>query len=373
MVSDGGGGGGRKTGDGDLVCISHREDLDGVGAAAIIKQAYGGSTVLVNYSDMLQSIGYVSASEPGLGRLFVCDLGLDAGLQDDFVRLMDDLQKRRVSVTYVDHHAAEPDVLEKLSGMGVRVMHDVRDCASVLLYEAFKSDMTEHARFTAACAAVSDHMEDGPAGGRLFRTYDRNWILTCAMVMNYYVADNQKDTEGLMQLVNGLANANYPHQMPGVFEAARDQTAAFPDMIETVGRELKKRKNLACFDATGTSIRRSVNTVLGLSGMDVALTYKGWFEYDLDGDVEGGNYNVSVRGTDGCAVHLGELVGAVASGVGGSGGGHAKACGATIPMSEINRFIDMLDAELGARACTGDGGCPAGAPALDAEPGEGVQ
>ena len=343
--------GGRKDGEGRLVCISHKEDLDGVGAAAIIKQAYGGDSVLVNYSDMLYTIGYVGASEPELGRLFICDLGLDAELQDDFVRLMGDLAGRRVSVTYVDHHAVEPDVLERLSGMGVRVIHDTGDCASVLLYEAFKSDMTEHARFTAACAAVSDYMEGGPAGGRLFKTYDRNWILTSAMVMNYYVADNQKDMDGLLQLVDGLANSYYPHQMPAVFEAAKDQIAPFPDMIDAVRRGLKKRGNLAYFDATGTDIRRSVNTVLGLSDMDVALTCKAKVEYDdeygdaIDGE---GFYNVSVRGSDRCDVHLGNLVSEVASGVGGSGGGHALACGASIPLSELKPFISALDTRLGA-------------------------
>lgn len=80
------------------VCISHKEDLEGVGAAAITRQAYGGDTVPVNYSDMAHTIWYVNASEPDLKRLFICDLGLDAEMQDDFMRLMNDLIRRRVVI-----------------------------------------------------------------------------------------------------------------------------------------------------------------------------------------------------------------------------------------------------------------------------------
>ena len=166
-------------GKGRLVCISYKEDLDGIGAAALVKQAYGGDTVLVDCRDMAYSIGHVAASVLDLERLFVCDVGLNGENWDDFMTLMKEMHKRCVSITYVDYHAVDADVVGKLSDMGVRAMHDTNECASVRAYESFKSDMSDHATFIAACAAVSDYMDDRPAGGR---------FLTCMAGTSYCCA-----------------------------------------------------------------------------------------------------------------------------------------------------------------------------------------
>ena len=36
-----------KTKKSKIVCVSHREDADGISSAALIKQAFGGETILV--------------------------------------------------------------------------------------------------------------------------------------------------------------------------------------------------------------------------------------------------------------------------------------------------------------------------------------
>ena len=35
------------------LCISHMEDADGISSAALIKQAFGGDTILVDYPGMM--------------------------------------------------------------------------------------------------------------------------------------------------------------------------------------------------------------------------------------------------------------------------------------------------------------------------------
>ena len=36
-----------------ILCISHMEDADGISSAALIKQAFGGDTILVDYPGMI--------------------------------------------------------------------------------------------------------------------------------------------------------------------------------------------------------------------------------------------------------------------------------------------------------------------------------
>ena len=187
--------------------------------------------------------------------------------------------------------------------------------------------------------------------------YGWYFILLCSTVMTYYIAGSQRNMEDLLQITSDLADSNYPHQMPEVFEVAREQISAFPDMIEDDRRGLKRRKNLAYFDMTSTGLRRAVNTVLGMSGMDIALTCRVKLHYDCDGDMdlEGGHYAVSVRGSKGCGAHPGRLVSADASEVGGSGGGHARACSAIIPFGKINAFVSELDRRAGMKRITAVG------------------
>ena len=55
---------------------------------------------------------------------------------------------------------------------------------------------------------------------------------------------------------------------------------------------------------------------------------------------------MSVRGSPSCKAHLGKLVSTVSSELGGSGGGHDKACGAVIPKDKMKKFLQEMDSRL---------------------------
>ena len=54
----------------------------------------------------------------------------------------------------------------------------------------------------------------------------------------------------------------------------------------------------------------------------------------------------SVRGSRSCRVHLGKLVSSISAELGGSGGGHDKACGAVIPKNKIKKFMSEMNSQL---------------------------
>ena len=39
-----------------IICVSHQEDADGISSAALIKQAFGGDTILVDYPGMMDAL-----------------------------------------------------------------------------------------------------------------------------------------------------------------------------------------------------------------------------------------------------------------------------------------------------------------------------
>ena len=143
------------------VCVSHEEDADGISSAALIKQAFSGETILVDYPGMMDSMEPLRNDEK-LKQLFICDLGLNKKNESEFVELLLTLRKRKVKVTYIDHHDLDKKIINQLEKINVKVIHDVNECATVQVYNAFKNKLNDHAAFVAACAAITDYMEDRP-------------------------------------------------------------------------------------------------------------------------------------------------------------------------------------------------------------------
>lgn len=320
-----------------VICISHKEDADGISSAALIRQAFGGDTVLVDYPGQMEAIQKVCADEK-LKSLYICDLGLSKKNQDEFVELLRVLKKNHVTVTYIDHHDIDPKITKELEKIKVKMIHDINECTTVQVYNAFKSKLSDQAPFIAACAAITDYMEDRPIGSKLLQIYDRQFTLINATVLTYNIVGHQKDPDYLLYLVEELADSKFPHEIPNTFEFAQIQVEKLALIIAKVKKGMKTMKNIGYMEILDSGASGAVNFVLGLSGKDVGVAYKE--------RVDHGIYAVSVRGSRSCKVHLGKIVNSLATELGGSGGGHDKACGAVIPKPKIQAFLKEFNKRL---------------------------
>jgi RecJ-like exonuclease len=320
-----------------VICISHKEDADGISSAALIRQAFGGDSVLIDYPGQMEAIQKVCADEK-LKSLYICDLGLSKKNQDEFVDLLRILKKNHVAVTYIDHHDIDPKISKELEKIKVKMIHDINECTTVQVYNAFKSKLSDHAPFVAACAAITDYMEDRPIGSKLLQIYDRQFALINATVLTYNIVGHQKDPDYLLYLVEELANSKFPHEIPNAFEFAQIQVEKLALIIAKVKKGMKTMKNIGYMEILDSGASGAVNFVLGLSGKDVGVAYKE--------RVDHGIYAVSVRGSKSCKTHLGKIVNVLATDLGGSGGGHDKACGAVIPKPKIQTFLKEFNKKL---------------------------
>ena len=107
-----------------VICISHKEDADGISSAALIRQAFGGDAILVDYPGQMEALQQVVTDEK-LKSLYICDLGLSKKTQDEFIDIMATLRKNKVSVTYIDHHDIDPNVVKSLQKLKVKVIHEI--------------------------------------------------------------------------------------------------------------------------------------------------------------------------------------------------------------------------------------------------------
>ena len=321
-----------------IICVSHKEDADGISSAALIKQAFGGDCILVDYPGMVDALELLR-NDKKLKKLFICDLGLNKQINDNFVELLTELRKKRVSVTYIDHHDIDPKVITKLKKIKVKLIHDISECTSVLVYDTFKKKLSEHSSFIAACGAITDYMENKPVASKLLQMYDRQFALVNATVLTYNIVGHQKDPDYLLYLVDELSESKFPHEIPNTYEFAQIQVGKLAEIMSKVRKSMKVSKNLAHMEVLDSGASGAVNFVLGFSGKDVGVAYKE--------RVDKGIYAVSVRGSPSCKTHLGRLVSSIAADLGGSGGGHDRACGAVIPKEKMKKFLREMNSKLG--------------------------
>jgi RecJ-like exonuclease len=223
----------------------------------------------------------------------------------------------------------------------VKLIHDTSECTSVLVYNAFKKKLPDHSVFIAACGAITDYMEGRPIASKLLQIYDRQFALISATVLTYNIVGHQRkqDIDYLYYLVDELSESKFPHDIPNTYEFAQIQVGKLAEIISKVKASMKISKNLGHMEVLDSGASGAANFVLGFSGKDVAITYKE--------RVDKGIYAISVRGSPTCKTHLGKLVSAVSSELGGSGGGHDKACGAIVPKDKIKKFVREMNSRLG--------------------------
>jgi len=308
----------KKSGRTKTICVSHKEDADGISSAALIKQVFGGDCILVDYPGMMDALELLRKDHT-LKKLIICDLGLNKQNTDAFLSLLTELIKKRVSVTYIDHHDLDSKIITKLKRTKVKLIHNITECTAVLVYDTFKKKLPEHSSFIATCAAITDYMEERPIATKLLQMYDRQFALINATALTYNIVGHQKDPDYLLYLVDELSESKFPHDIPNTFEFAQIQVGKLAEIISKVKKSMKVLKNLSYMEVLDSGASGAVNFVLGLSGKHVGIAYKE--------RVDHGIYAVSVRGSRSCKVHLGKLVSSIANDLGGSGGGMIKHVG----------------------------------------------
>jgi single-stranded-DNA-specific exonuclease len=273
-------------------------------------------------------------------RLFICDLGLSKKTEDKFLGLLKEIISKEIKVTYFDHHDINDELRKKLKKTGVTLIHSVEECTSVQIYNKYKNKLDSHAAFFAASAALTDYMECRPLASAIMSRYDRQFLMLEATALSYMISSNQHNEEFLVNAVNTLSEMKYPHDIEGGFAIAERYAKKVADGVRIVQDSIAVKKKVAYTQSiSDLSASVIVNFVLGISEKPVAMVYR------LKDDIN--SYIISIRASKACDVHLGRIVNEVASNLGGSGGGHEKACGAVIPKGRLEDFINAIDKHVG--------------------------
>ena len=322
------------------VCISHKEDVDGICSAAVVKAAFDISKViLVDYANLISRLEKTAAMLDNIEQLFICDLGLSKKNEQKFAELLHRIVSAGTEVIYIDHHDISKETLHTLKKADVTLIRTIEECTSMQAYTKYKKKLPEHAAFLAAMGALTDYMENKPLASAIVSRFDRQFLMLESTVLSYMISANQHDDAFLIKIVEILSRMKYPHDIKGGFEIAEKFAKKVANAVESIQESIVKLDNIAYApSAVELSSSMVVNFVLGSSGKPVAMVYK------LKDDIK--SYVLSIRASADCKVHLGRLTNEFASELGGSGGGHDRACGAVIPKANLQKFIETLNKNI---------------------------
>jgi RecJ-like exonuclease len=310
-------------------CISHIKDVDGLSSAALAVAATGGEFLLSDYDTIIADLDRVPADAD---RVVITDLGTDVTTSEEFAEKLGRIASH-AQVTYIDHHFASEETKRKIKRKGVKLVHDVSECASMLTYTTFKKLLPERARLIALCGAVTDYMDDSPVASKLMEHADRHFVLLEATLLAFAVARKGDEAGYPEMIVSELSKMKHPHEIPGVPELAVEQLG----IVATLGEEVKrlgKKKGRLAYMVTSEHATGGVSKLLiGAFDVPVGVAMK---------EIPGGWYEVSLRGTSECRVHLGKTISAIAAKLGGNGGGHAKAAGCRVQVGKAPEMLKLL-------------------------------
>jgi oligoribonuclease NrnB/cAMP/cGMP phosphodiesterase (DHH superfamily) len=327
-----------------IVCLSHKEDVDGISSAALIKAAFRTKKiVLVDYANIISNLEELadlsSVTKNKIHRIFICDLGLSKKNEQKFIDIVGNIISNGTAVTYIDHHDLSKDTAISLMKIGVELIHTDEECTSVQIYNKYKNKLEFYAAFVAAAGALTDYMEHKPIASPIVSRFDRQFLMLEATALSYMISASQRDNKFLVKIVNTLAKMKYPHEIKGGFSLAEKYAKKVSEAVKSIEKSMIRIENLAYVHSNSElSASMIVNFVLGTSEKPVAMVYK------LKNNIN--SYVISIRASPACKFHIGRLVNDIASDIGGSGGGHDKASGAVIPKEKLEQFIQLLNKQI---------------------------
>jgi len=313
-------------------CISHGKDVDGITSASLVKMVTNATVYLVNYDKIIKVLRSIHDNS----EVYICDLGMNDSIADDFINECKRITKKG-RLTYIDHHILKPNIKRRLIESNITLVHSRKECAGVLTYEHLKKSLPKGASILACYAAITDYLDNQPIAKSLISNYDRQLVLFESTMLAYAFAYNGARQKFGNEIVDAFQNLKFPHEIKNVSELANKQAEKMKEAMEKINNDAKSYRHFACMESNESTIGLIANLIIGELNVPVGFVYK----YNSNGF-----YEMSFRARYDSNANLGQIVSRITTKLGGMGGGHKKACGARIPEEALDDFIRLFKREL---------------------------
>jgi len=307
-------------------------DADGICAAAIAKARFPESEIW--FTRPITLLNDLQDVQPG-SAVVILDVAISETHKTQIFQRMKELAKGD-EVIYIDHHPLPPGTLRN-DVPATHLSHTIGASASELTFKLFQSGINPDLDRVALWGAIADYAEETEFVRDGMSKYDRRTIYMEAGLLSQALGDAAGDYHYKRDVVLKLAQGVPPSEIPEAVERAVRATKREWETWRYVKEHAVKEGNLAIvYDLPSGSLGKTALYALGVTGADVGICTRA-VEKEVD---------ISTRRRAGVNIDLNALLRHITARLGGSGGGHEGAAGASIPAELFESFMDALRKEI---------------------------
>ena len=311
--------------------LSHG-DTDGICSAALAKARFPDAEVwFTRPITLLRDLNKIE-----LGNVvFISDIAISETHKEEIFKRMRELAQKD-EVLYIDHHPLPPNTLKRDIPV-TQFAHEIGTSASEITFRLFESDINPDLDRVALCGAIADYCEETEFVRDGLSKYDRRTIYMEAGLLTQALGEAAGDYHYKREVVLKLAQGDLPTEISEIVDRAIKATKREWEVWRYVKEHVVREGNIAIiYDLPSGSLGKAALYALGTTGADVGVCTR------KDDD----EVDVSIRRRAGIKVDLNEMLRHITARIGGSGGGHEGAAGATIPANLFDTFLDTVKKEI---------------------------
>ncbi len=307
--------------------IAH-EDADGVCSASLLRMTNPSSRVFFSKPcSLLRDLGHFDTRRD----LAVLDIAL-CELTKELV--VSKLSRWRGKVLYIDHH---PDTAASFSEhRNVELVAGDVSTAE-LTFRHLSSGLRREAERVMLMGAIGDYADLTPLCVDRLNRWDKRSLFLQAGFLCGALEVTRTDHDFHRQIVDLLASCRPPSDDGRIVASAVKASELEESFRQRVEKDAQRLGRIAvAYDLDGPA-GKGATYAAAAAGLSVGAY--------VDRDTRRGVADISFRVID-RSIDLNRILRAVAPKLGASGGGHAQACGARVPLEKLDEFFEAINDKL---------------------------
>ncbi len=312
-------------------------DCDGMTSGAIALAANPGARIWITRPIQLDND--LKRIKEKYDKIIITDIALNEKDYNEVFQEIKRLEKLGCEILYIDHHPLPEGINEKDIPAST-VVHRLEGCSAELTYLHFEEKLSWEHRILAAIGSVGDYEMNSIFAQDVMNDYDGRSIAFQAAIIVQGLGEIPESDELKLKksIIERLALGILPSELNNLVDKALRGSQIEKLVREFVHKNVEQKKYIGYI--------LDIPTGGGFNGKGALFAATAANKpVGICGNSSDKEISMSIRRRD-KNYNLNLAVRKAAKEVGGSGGGHPSAAGATVKKSQWTKFLNLLDFEL---------------------------
>ncbi|MFB6088711.1 MAG: DHHA1 domain-containing protein [Candidatus Aenigmatarchaeota archaeon] len=297
-------------------------DSDGICSGAILKKALGGKVWFTNPVGLLGDLGDVRNQN-----VAITDIAITNAHKDKIVEEMKRISKNN-KLIYVDHHPYPGDL--DIPG---EVHHETDKSSSEIAYFSMKDELPREFVKVTLYGAIGDYADNTEWALNEMERWDKRVIYFQSGMLSEALGEARGKYDLKRIWVNKFCNGKEPSEIDKLVELALREAKYDKELYYDIEEGVEEIGDVSYAVIDIGSLSKGAHFAMGITDNKVGVC----------GIEDKEDVDMSIRTRRETDINLNDAVSKAAENVGGVGGGHESAAGASVPKNKFENFVENLD------------------------------